>query len=105
MPEAHPLDPLSAAELERTVATLHADERLLEPLRFVTVELAEPDKPLLAAWTDGGPAPVRTAFAVVLDGAGSGFEARVDLAGGDVELTALSGAHPAITLDEYEEAG
>ena len=105
MPPTHPLDPLSAAELEQTVASLREDERLSGPLRFVTVELAEPVKSNLMAWQDGGPVPARTAFAVLLDGGGAGFEARVDLAGGAVELTELHGMHPAITLDEYEEAG
>jgi primary-amine oxidase len=106
VPDSHPLDPLTAAELERAVAAVCEDGQVPAPVRFATVELAEPAKSELAAWEGGGPAPARVAFAVVLDAAGAGFEARVDLsAGGGVELAELPGLQPAITLDEYEEAG
>jgi len=41
---SHPLDPLSAAEIEQTVAVLQASGRLGSESRFATLDLAEPDK-------------------------------------------------------------
>ena len=64
---AHPLDPLSADELVRAVEVARSGRQLGERVRFVTVELHEPDKAALAAWRDGGDPPPREAFLVIYD--------------------------------------
>ena len=71
----HPLEPLGADELERAVACVRSARGLAEGVRFVFVELREPDKERLAAWRDGGPVPPREAALVVLAG-GETHEAR-----------------------------
>lgn len=71
-PPAHPLDPLSGAEISSTVAALRADPRFPEGALFPQVSLQEPPK--------GSTAP-RSAFAVVLDRTGNKtYEALVDAA-------------------------
>ena len=102
----HPLDPLTPAELERAVAAVRGHDRFAGPLRFSCVELREPPKAARLAWAAGGPDPVREAFMVVIDGAtGEAAEVVVDLGSGAAAVTPLPGVQPAITLDEYEEAG
>jgi primary-amine oxidase len=104
MSAPHPLDPLSADEIERAVACVRADHDLGEAARFVSVELREPGKSQLAAWRAGGEPPPREAALVVLAG-GRTHEAVVALAG-DLLLAweHIPGAHAAITADEYAEA-
>jgi primary-amine oxidase len=101
---AHPLDPLSAAELERAVACVRAARELAAPVRFVFAETREPAKELLAAWRQGGDAPRREASLVVLSG-GLTHEAVVALDTGEVAAwEVVPGVHAAITADEYAEA-
>jgi primary-amine oxidase len=104
---AHPLDPLSAEELEQAVAIAREARGLGDAVRFISVETREPDKDAFLAWRDGaGPRPAREAFLVVLDNGGRrGYEAVVALdAGALVSWTALpEGVQPAIHIDEYME--
>jgi primary-amine oxidase len=101
---AHPLDPLSAEELERAVACVRGARELGEDVRFVSIELREPDKPELASWRAGGAPPPREASLVVLAG-GRTHEAVVALARDElVAWDHVPGAHAAITGDEYAEA-
>ena len=100
----HPLEPLGADELERAVACVRSARGLAEGVRFVFVELREPDKERLAAWRDGGPVPPREAALVVLAG-GETHEAVVALE--DDSLVAwehVPGVQAAITGDEYAES-
>ena len=101
---AHPLDPLSADELERAVACVRSARHLGGAVRFVNVELRDPDKSELAAWRDGGTPPPREAALVVLV-AGRTYEAVVGL-DADALLTweHVPGAQAAVTGDEYDEA-
>jgi primary-amine oxidase len=101
---AHPLDPLSADEIERAVACVRSARELGGGVRFVSVEGREPAKPELAAWASGGALPRREAALVVLAG-GVTHEAVVDLVGGRlVSFDAIPGVHAAITGDEYAES-
>ena len=78
-PFGHPLDPLSAAEIAATAATVRAHPQFadLSPdTRFITMELAEPDKSAVAAWSAGGSRPPRVAEVVMLD---RGSEASVEV--------------------------
>ena len=67
---AHPLDPLTAAELAaspRRCAATTAFASLGERTRFVTIALREPAKDAVLAWDAGGAAPRREAEVVILD--------------------------------------
>ena len=57
----HPLDPLTPEELGRAVATVRAERALGKRVRFIRVDLEEPDKADLAG------SPPRRALVVVLD--------------------------------------
>jgi primary-amine oxidase len=100
----HPLDSLSAAELEDTVRILR-QAHPGDTLRFVSVTLQEPAKKAMQSYRPGDPAE-RRAFAVLLDRhTQSGYEAVVDLLSQTVaSFTALpSGIQPSIMLDEFSE--
>ncbi|MBT8163646.1 tyramine oxidase, partial [Arthrobacter sp. GN70] len=99
---AHPLDPLSRAEISRAVGILREGPAAAESFRFGSVELREPGKAELRA----GVAVVREADAVLIDRAsGAAFEAVVDLDGGLVSSwTQLGkGVQPPFMLDEFDE--
>ena len=99
---AHPLDPLSRAEISRAVSILKDGQAAAESFRFISVELREPAKELLRH----GSAAVREADAVLVDRATSrSYEAIVDLDAGAVEMwTQLAdGVHPPFNLDEFAE--
>ena len=51
---AHPLDPLTSAEIRQAVAILRRDRGVGDGWRFTGIELAEPAKPGLLAWQPGG---------------------------------------------------
>ena len=101
---AHPLDPLSAGEIERAVACVRGARELGGGVRFVSVEAREPAKRQLAEWAAGATAPRREAALVVL-AAGITHEAVVDLTNDElVAFDVVPGVHAAITTDEYAEA-
>ena len=99
---AHPLDPLSRAEISRAVAILKDGQAAAESFRFISVELREPAKELLRA----GSETVREADAVLVDrAAGDAFEAVVDLDAGIITgwTQLASGVQPPFMLDEFAE--
>ena len=49
----HPLAPLGPAELSAAAAVIRGAEQFPEGTRFVYLELAEPDKDVVASWTPG----------------------------------------------------
>ncbi|MDQ6605492.1 MAG: hypothetical protein M3Z06_02975, partial [Actinomycetota bacterium] len=81
----HPLDPLSAEEITATTAAVRAADQfqsLSERWRVVTIDLCEPPKDALLAWTadPGGNRLTREAEVVLLDrGDGSTHEVVVGL--------------------------
>ncbi|MGH6636325.1 MAG: hypothetical protein ACRED0_09410, partial [Gammaproteobacteria bacterium] len=76
---AHPLDPLSAQEIEATRETLHAAGKISETSRFKFIHLKEPPKQEVLDYRPGDPI-LRKAFAVVYDWASNTTaEAIVDL--------------------------
>src|SRR6478736_1895819 len=78
---AHPLDPLSRAEISRAAAILKDGPAAAETFRFISIELREPDKELLRS----GAKTVREADAVLVNRAeGRSYEAIVDLDAGIV---------------------
>jgi primary-amine oxidase len=99
----HPLDPLSAAEMDEAVKVLRETRKLADSFRFVSCVLEEPPKSVVREYKPDQPFP-RRAFLVLLDNAtGTGYEAVVDLAGKSVaRFDALPrGVQPAVMLDEF----
>ena len=97
-----PLDPLTGDEIVAAVAVVREARDLGERVRFVSVELREPAKEALAAGT-----PPREAFLVVLtNDDGMTHEAVVSLDDRRlVDWRDVPGVHPAIHIDEFDDAG
>jgi primary-amine oxidase len=100
---AHPLDPLTAGEIEVAVATLKTAGKLPEGAFFPILVLREPPKAEVLAWKPGNPLR-REAFAVVMDRpAGRTYEAIVDLASSRVlSWTHVPGVQPAVIEEEFD---
>jgi len=102
---AHPLDPLTADEIQRTFVTIK-NAKSLAPATFLPiVKLSEPSKSFMQGWSPGQPFP-RKAFADVFDrNANTLHEAVVDLNTNTLESwTQKAGAQPAVYFAEYEQA-
>ena len=100
----HPLDPLTAEEIESAVAILRAERSLNDGIRFETVTLNEPPKDAVLAFAEGD-AITREAFLIVFDnGTSETHEAVVSLTAGEVtSWRHIPGVQPRITLDEFTE--
>jgi primary-amine oxidase len=98
----HPLEPLSADEVQRAVHLLRDAGRVTPTTRFVSVSLHEPPKDAVHA---GGPQPPRRAFVVLFDnGTNTCHEAVVCLDAGSVESwRPVPGVQPTMTVDEQIE--
>jgi primary-amine oxidase len=98
----HPLEPLSAAEVQQVVGLLRDNGKVTPTTRFVSVSLREPPKEVV----HGGPreAP-REALAVLFDnGTNTAHEAVVSLAQGRVtSFRSATGVQPTMTVDEQVE--
>jgi primary-amine oxidase len=98
----HPLDPLTAAEIEAAAALIRKAPGFPAEAAFSTIVLQEPAKNQVLAWTPGT-ALSRHAFSVVVDRRGNKtFEAVVDLTASAVmSWTEVQGQPPLLDL-EYE---
>jgi primary-amine oxidase len=92
----HPLDPLTAEEIARAVAVIHAETGVGDRTLFGGITLVEPDKRLAEV-------PVRRAEAIVYDrDAGRTYQAIVALAQEKLETwTEQPGVQPALLPEEY----
>jgi Cu2+-containing amine oxidase len=100
---AHPLDELSAEELQAAVAVLKAAGRIDEASRFSTLTLEEPAKAEVRAWKAGQPF-TRRAQAVVKQGPRT-FEAVVDLDAKTVASFAeVEGVQAGVLVGEWQAA-
>ncbi|MBB4965266.1 primary-amine oxidase [Saccharothrix violaceirubra] len=102
---AHPLDPLTEAEIARVREVLVAEGKVGPTTRFPSVLPVEPDKALVRSFTPGSTAP-RRVRAVLLDvKTGVTQEAVVDAASGTLEsfvdLDPADGRAP-ILFEEYD---
>ncbi|MDX2270572.1 MAG: primary-amine oxidase [Cyanobacteriota bacterium] len=103
-PFAHPLDPLSPAEVALAVQILREQRAVGSQFRFATVVLQEPPKSLVQAF-QAGQASERQAFLILLDNAtGSTYEAVVSLTQQAVtSWQNIPGVQPNIMADELAE--
>jgi primary-amine oxidase len=100
---AHPLDPLSSAEITRAIAILKAARPLSPDTLFPLVALHEPPKRDVLAWARG-PFPRQAAIVVLDRAAGRTSEAVVDLHTGTLtSFVERPGVQPAITVVEFDE--
>ncbi|HEX4994485.1 MAG TPA: primary-amine oxidase [Methylomirabilota bacterium] len=100
----HPLDPLSAAEIEHAWEIVRAERAPGPRVRVIFIMLHEPAKKVVLAHRPGD-AVERAAFVVLVDSAaGKTYEAVVSLSRGRVlSWEHVPGAQPAIVLDEFVE--
>jgi primary-amine oxidase len=100
----HPLEPLSGEEFRRTAEILRRDQGVDGSWRFASIELQEPAKADVKAWSSGDPIP-RTSLAVLWNRADNQtYEALVDLTGGSVaSWTHVPDVCPNFTVDEWHE--
>ncbi|MCM3500826.1 primary-amine oxidase [Microbacterium sp. P26] len=109
-PATHPLDPLSAGEIERTRDILVAAGLLGETVRVPMLLPAEPEKTAVAAWHPGDPLDRRADVTLLDTATGEVTEAIVAITAGDVVSsrryvsdTAPYG-QPQYLFEEYERA-
>jgi primary-amine oxidase len=97
----HPLDSLSASEIEAAAAIVKTDRRAGENIQFVYIMLSEPTKAEVLAYSDGS-AVDRRAFVVLRDRAARAVcEAVVSLTDGTVRSwREVPGVQASLTRDE-----
>src|SRR5438270_241552 len=100
----HPLEPLSAQEVEQAVGLLKAQGKVTPTMRFVSVSLKEPKKALVHGF-NGKQDVSREAFAVLFDNAqNTCYEATISLTAGKLlSWKAITGVQPTMTSDEQIE--
>jgi primary-amine oxidase len=102
---AHPLDALSAAEIETAAEVLRADDRLTDATLFAYFGLDEPSKEVVAGFTAGDPVERRVRIVVVPGRAAGVVEAVVDVGRRAlVSWLDVPGARPALLYGESFEA-
>ncbi len=101
--EAHPLNPLTADEINAAVNVIKASDSYKKSLRFTQISLKEPDKAKVWNWVYGQKqAFERTANVVMLDGK-KVIEGEVDLAAKKlVSWKEIEGAHGMVILDDFQ---
>lgn len=99
----HPLDPLTAAEINSAAGLLGAAPWFPPDALFATIVLKEPAKRDVLAYTAGAPTS-RQAFAVILDRKGNRtFKAVVNLTTSRVEsFGQVRGVQPVVLEAEYD---
>ncbi|MBM4005763.1 MAG: primary-amine oxidase [Planctomycetes bacterium] len=100
----HPLEPLTAAEVQVAVAVLRSREKLTPTTRIISLSLKEPDKQAVHKLGQV-PSPPREAFAVLFDnGDNACYEATISLTARELsEFRHVPGAQPTMSIDEQTE--
>ena len=103
---SHPLDPLSAAELQAAVDLVRREHGLDQRVLFETVALHEPEKQAVRSFTTGSEFE-REALVVVIDrSAGKNYEGIVSLTKGRmVSWREITVGQPRLQAEEVEEVG
>jgi primary-amine oxidase len=99
------LDPLSADEFSAVAAILRREHGVDLGWRFASIELAEPGKEELAAFSDGGPPPTRRATVVCFErSVNATYKSVVSLSEDSVEsFEHIPGVEANFTVDEFVE--
>jgi primary-amine oxidase len=101
---AHPLDPLSPTEFQSTAAILRRGQGITDSWRFASIELKEPAKAEVKAWSPGDAVPRRSLSVLWNKETNQTYEAVVDLVGDRLDSwTHRPGVCPNFTVDEYHE--
>ena len=102
---AHPLDPLTPAEISRAAEIVRAAPIFRDGVKFETIELKYPEKSFVRAWRSGE-AFQRRAFLCIYDTAnGEVRECLVDLDADElVASEVIPNARPAVMVDEITVA-
>ena len=104
----HPLDALTAADIDRARAVLDAAGRLAPSTRFASMLLREPSKDAVRAHEPGDTVPRRVEATLVDTASGAFAEALVDLDGDrieswiDVDPTEAPYGQPPVLFEEYD---
>ena len=98
----HPLDGLTATEMLRVTEILRAAGEANGRTRYPLIELIEPPKADVLAWSEGDPEP-RRALVHFLDEAGF-RTAVVDITGGAVEAAGPATGQPMVLFEEFTGA-
>jgi primary-amine oxidase len=100
----HPLEPLTAEEVQQVVTVLSQNGKVNPTTRFVSISLKEPDKKLVHHFSVLSP-PDREAFAVLFDNArNSCCEASVSLTKKTlISWKYIPDVQPTMTIDEQAE--
>jgi primary-amine oxidase len=102
-PATHPLDPLSAAEIEAAAAAAKTSQGLGGTARFVYISLYEPAKAEVVAFEQGGPAPERLVKVVIRERAERAtYEGIVALPQAEVvSWKKVPGVQPSVMFEEF----
>lgn len=101
MRPTHPLEALTAAEIETAVAVLREDGRLTDAARFAYFGLDEPSKDVVAGFAAGDPVERRVRVVIVPGPAADVVEGVVDVGGRAVQSWhELPGMRPAMLFEE-----
>ena len=98
----HPLEPLTAVEIQSVVAILKSQDKVTPSTRFVSISLKEPAKEVVHAGMEGLP---RSAFAVLFDNATNCcYEATVSITKKSLHSWKhVPHVQPTMTIDEQAE--
>ena len=99
---SHPLDGLTGAEMLRVTEILRAAGEADDTTRYPLIELIEPRKADVLAWSEGDPDP-RRALVHLLNEAGF-RTAVVDITGGAVETAGPATGQPMVLFEEFTSA-
>jgi primary-amine oxidase len=101
----HPLEPLSAPEIQAAVRLLQAQPSFTRMTRIISIMLKEPAKAIVYAWPNGE-VPERKAIAVLFNNAANAAStATLNLSSNEVVNieAAPEGVQPTLSLDEQVE--
>ena len=99
---SHPLDGLTGAEMERVTEILREAGEANDQTRYPLIELIEPPKADVLAWSDGDLEPRRALVHLLNE---TGFRtAVVDITGGAVEAAGPAAGQPMVLFEEFAGA-
>ena len=99
---AHPLDGLTGAEMLRVTEILRAAGDANDETRYPLIELIEPPKADVLAWSEGDPEPRRALVHLLGE---TGFRtAVVDITGGAVASAGPAAGQPMVLFEEFTGA-